>query len=98
MSEHIRPRIFLIDGTALAYRGHFAFIRNPLRNSKGQNTSAVFGVANSLLKIRREEKPDYWVFVFDRPEPTFRDEIFADYKATREPTPDELIEQLPLVK
>jgi len=98
MSEHTRPRIFLIDGTALAYRGHFAFIRNPLRNSKGQNTSAVFGVANSLLKIRREEKPDYWVFVFDRPEPTFRDEIFADYKATREPTPDELIEQLPLVK
>lgn len=98
MSEQIRPRIFLIDGTALAYRGHFAFIRNPLRNSKGQNTSAVFGVANSLLKIRREEKPDFWVFVFDTPEPTFRDELYADYKATRESTPDDLIEQLPKVK
>lgn len=82
----------------MAYRGYFAFIRNPLRNSKGKNTSAVYGVANSLLKIRREEKPDYWLFVFDRPEPTFRDELFKDYKATREPTPDELIEQLPIVK
>lgn len=98
MSASPRPRIFLIDGTALAYRGYFAFIRNPLRNSKGKNTSAVYGVANSLLKIRREEKPDYWLFVFDRPEPTFRDELFKDYKATREPTPDELIEQLPVVK
>ncbi len=98
MSELIRPRIFLIDGTALAYRGYFAFIRNPLRNSKGENTSAVFGVANSLLKMRREEKPDYWLFVFDRPEPTFRDELYAEYKATREPTPDDLIEQLPKVK
>lgn len=98
MSASPRPRIFLIDGTALAYRGYFAFIRNPLRNSKGKNTSAVFGVANSLLKMRREEKPDYWLFVFDRPEPTFRDELFKDYKATREPTPDELVEQLPVVK
>jgi DNA polymerase-1 len=93
-----RARIFLIDGTALAYRAYFAFIRNPLRNSQGENTSAVFGVANSLLKIRREEKPDYWVFTFDRPEPTFRDEMFAEYKATRPPTPDELVEQLPRVK
>lgn len=98
MSASPRPRIFLIDGTALAYRGYFAFIRNPLRNSKGKNTSAVYGVANSLLKMRREEKPDYWLFVFDRPEPTFRDELFEHYKATREPTPDELIEQLPIVK
>ncbi len=98
MSNSPRPRIFLIDGTALAYRGYFAFIRNPLRNSKGKNTSAVYGVANSLLKIRREERPDYWLFVFDRPEPTFRDELFADYKATRQPTPDDLLEQLPVVK
>ncbi len=98
MSSGARPRIFLIDGTALAYRAYFAFIRNPLRNARGQNTSAVYGVANSLLKIRREEHPDYWLFVFDRPEPTFRDELFADYKATREPTPDELVQQLPLIK
>ncbi|HWO57075.1 MAG TPA: DNA polymerase I [bacterium] len=98
MPERARPRIFLIDGTALAYRSYFAFIRNPLRDKSGKNTSAIYGVANSLLKIRREENPDYWLFVFDRPEPTFRDELFAAYKATRPPTPDELVDQLPQVK
>jgi DNA polymerase-1 len=93
-----RPRLYLIDGTALAYRAHFAFIRAPLRNSKGENTSAIFGVANSLLKLRREEKPDYWAFVFDRPEPTFRHEKHEEYKATRAPTPDDLVAQLQRVK
>ncbi|GAB4320283.1 MAG: DNA polymerase I [Candidatus Zixiibacteriota bacterium] len=93
-----RPRLYLIDGTAVAYRAHFAFIQNPLRNSRGENTSAIFGVANSLLKLRREEKPDYWAFVFDRPEPTFRHDAYEEYKATREKAPDELIEQLPRVK
>jgi len=93
-----RLRLYLIDGTALAYRAHFAFIRTPLRNSKGENTSAIFGVANSLLKLRREEKPDYWAFVFDRPEPTFRHEKHEEYKATRAPTPEDLIAQLPRIK
>ncbi|MBD3298624.1 MAG: DNA polymerase I [candidate division Zixibacteria bacterium] len=93
-----RPRLYLIDGTAVAYRAHFAFIQNPLRNSRGENVSAVFGVANSLLKLRREEIPDYWAFVFDRPEPTFRHEVYEEYKATREKAPDEMIEQLPHLK
>ncbi len=93
-----RPRLYLIDGTAVAYRAHFAFIQNPLRNSRGENVSAVFGVANSLLKLRREETPDYWAFVFDRPEPTFRHEVYEEYKATREKAPDEMIEQLPQLK
>lgn len=93
-----RLRLYLIDGTALAYRAYFAFIRAPLRNSKGENTSAIFGVANSLLKLRREERPDYWAFVFDRPEPTFRHEKHEEYKATRAPTPDDLIAQLPQIK
>jgi DNA polymerase-1 len=93
-----RPRLYLIDGTAVAYKAFFAFVRNPLRNSRGENTSAVFGVANSLIKIRREEEPDYWAFVFDRPEPTFRHEMHDEYKSTREKAPDELIEQLPHLK
>ena len=93
-----RPRFFLIDGTALAYRAYFAFVHNPLRNSRGQNTSAIFGVANSLLKIRREENPDYWAFTFDRPEPTFRHTLHEKYKATRAVTPDDLIEQLAQIK
>jgi len=98
MSDAPRPRIFLIDGTALAYRGYFAFIRNPLKNSRGEDTSAIFGVANSLMKMRREEKPDYWLFVFDHPSKTFRDALYEDYKANRAPTPDDLKSQIPKVK
>lgn len=98
MPDEPRPRIFLIDGTALAYRGYFAFIRSPLKNSRGEDTSAIFGVANSLMKMRREEKPDYWLFVFDHPSKTFRDELFEDYKANRAPTPDDLKSQIPKVK
>jgi DNA polymerase-1 len=90
-------RVFLIDGSALAYRSHFAFIRKPLINSKGENTGAVFGFTRSLLKIIDDEKPDYLAVVFDRPEPTFRHKKFAEYKATRERMPDELVEQLPKI-
>ncbi len=90
-------RVFLLDGSALAYRSHFAFIRKPLINSKGENTGAVFGFTRSLLKIIDDEKPDYLAVVFDRPEPTFRHKKFAEYKATRERMPDELVEQLPKI-
>ena len=89
---------YLVDGTALAYRAHFAFIRNPLTNSKGQQTSAVFGYATTLLKILREESPDYAAVAFDRREPTFRKKRYAEYKATREKAPPELIAQLPWIK
>ncbi len=92
-----RPRLFLIDGTALAYRSYFAFIRNPLINSKGQNTSAVFGYTQSLLRLIEEEQPDRIAVVFDSGKPTFRHEAFPDYKATREKMPDEMAEQLPLI-
>ena len=88
----------MIDGSALAYRSHFAFIRNPLTNSKGQQTGAVFGFARSLLKLLDEERPEYVAVVFDTPEPTFRHEKFAAYKATRERMADELVEQLPYIE
>jgi len=91
-------RLFLLDGMALAYRAYFAFIRNPLRNSKGENISAIFGFANSLLKILDDEKPEYIAVVFDTPEPTFRHKAFADYKATRENMPEEMNDQLPKLK
>jgi DNA polymerase-1 len=87
-----------VDGTALAYRSHFAFIRNPLTTSKGQNVSAVYGFVNSLLRILDQESPDFCGVAFDTPEPTFRHEKFKDYKATRDKTPDELIEQFPMIK
>ncbi|OGC77485.1 MAG: DNA polymerase I [candidate division Zixibacteria bacterium RBG_16_40_9] len=92
-----KKRLFLIDGSALAYRSYFAFIRNPLINSKGVNTSAVFGFTNSLLKILKEEKPDYLAIVFDTAAPTFRHEIYKDYKSTRSKMPEDMSLQLPLV-
>jgi len=91
-------RLFLLDGTALAYRSYFAFIRNPLINSKGVNTSGVFGFTNLLMKILREEKPDYIACVFDTAAPTFRHKTFPEYKATRQKMPDELADQLPVIR
>ena len=84
-----------IDGTALAYRSHFAFINRPLTTKKGEVTSAVFGFILGLRKILDTLAPDAVVVVFDPPGPTFRHELFADYKATRERMPDDLRQQLP---
>lgn len=98
MGKTDSPKIFLIDGSALAYRSYFAFQRNPLINSKGENTSAVFGFLNSLLRIIDEQQPDYLAAVFDTPEPTFRHKIYPEYKATRQKMPDEMSEQLPRIK
>jgi DNA polymerase-1 len=89
--------LYLIDGSALVYRAYFAFIRNPLINSKGENTSAAFGFANSLLKLLREENPDYVAIIFDTPHPTFRHERYAEYKSTRAKMPEDLVEQLPRI-
>ncbi|MCH7760185.1 DNA polymerase I [candidate division TA06 bacterium] len=94
----MKKRLFLIDGSALAYRSYFAFIRNPLRNSKGENTGAVFGYISSLLKLVREENPPYIAVCFDTPAPTFRHKKFADYKATREKMPVEMQDQMPIIK
>jgi len=88
----------LIDGSALAYRSYFAFIRNPLINSKGENISAVFGFTNSIMKILKDENPDYIAVVFDTKAPTFRHEIFKDYKSTRAKMPSEMVDQLPRIR
>jgi len=90
-------KLFLIDGSALAYRCYFALIRRPLYTKKGLCTSAIYGFANSLLSIIEDESPDYLAVVFDAPEPTFRHKLFAEYKATREKMPDELQAQLPYI-
>ncbi|NMC45130.1 MAG: hypothetical protein GYA46_14515 [candidate division Zixibacteria bacterium] len=83
MSNKPPATMFLVDGSALAYRAYFAFIRNPLINSRGENTSAAFGFLNSLIKIIREEQPDYLAVVFDTKAPTFRHKMYEAYKATR---------------
>ncbi len=91
-------KILLIDGTSLAYRAFFAFSKNPLRNSKGENTSAAFAFTNSLLKLLKTVKPDYVALVFDAKGPTFRHERFKEYKAQRPPMPTELSMNLQWIK
>ena len=88
-------KLFLIDGSALYYRSYFAFIRNPLINSKGEDTSATFGFLSSLTKLIEDEKPEYLAVIFDTKEPTFRHEIYPEYKATREKMPEEMSAQFP---
>ena len=90
-----RKRIFLIDTYAIFYRAHFAMIRNPLINSKGLHTSALFGFTNQILKLLRKENPDYLVAASDSSEKTFRHEKYPEYKATREKMPEEMRDQLP---
>ncbi len=90
-------RLILIDGSAVAYRSYFAFIRNPLINSRGENTGAIFGFVNSITKIINDFKPQYFGVVFDTPVPTFRHEYYPEYKSTRAKTPFELIEQFPWI-
>ncbi|MDP2209577.1 MAG: DNA polymerase I [Bacteroidota bacterium] len=89
-----RERLFLLDGSALAYRAYYSFISRPLITSKGENTGAVFGFVNSLMKILNEEKPDHIAVVFDRPEPTFRHKMYEPYKATRQKMPEDMASQL----
>ncbi len=90
--------LYLIDGSALIYRAFFAFIRNPLINSRGENTSASFGFASSLLKILKEEAPDHVAVIFDTKAPTFRHEMYKEYKSTRAKMPEELVDQLPRIR
>jgi len=90
-----RKRMFLIDGYAMLYRAHFAMIRNPLITSYGLPTSALFGFLNQLFRLLKKENPDYVAAIFDRKEKTFRHKKYPDYKATRDPMPEELQEQLP---
>lgn len=94
LMSHESKRLFLIDGSALVYRAYFAFIRNPLITRKGEHTSAVFGFVSSLLKLMREESPTHLAVVWDTPKPTFRHEMYPEYKATRSKMPDDMVPQL----
>ena len=89
-----RKRLFLIDGMAQIYRAHFAMINNPLITKDGRHTSAIYGFMNSLFKLLRDENPDYIAVVLDCKEPTFRHDLYTEYKATREKMPEELVQQL----
>ena len=103
-------RLFLLDAFALIYRAYFAFAGNrvdrhgvrsagyTMVNSKGQNTSAVFGFTNTLLELLRKEKPSHIAVVFDMPGATNRQVEYTEYKANRAPMPDDLRDSLPYIR
>jgi DNA polymerase I len=89
MPHHTPPRLFLVDGHALIYRAFFALIARPLRTSRGENTSAAWGVVNFLLRLQTKYRPDYLVWVLDAGD-SFRTQRYAQYKSTREKLDAEL--------
>lgn len=93
-----KKKLFLIDGMAIAYRSYFALIQRPLMNSKGENTSAVYGFVMFLNKILDEERPDYIAVAMDTSAPTFRHKEFKEYKATRQKMPEDMAAQLDILK
>ena len=97
MSSAVK-KLFLLDAYALIYRAHFAFLKNPRINSKGINTSVAFGFTNTLLEVLQKQKPSHIGVAFDTAAPTFRDEIFEEYKAHRQETPEDIRAGLPVVR
>ena len=91
-------RLFLLDSMALLYRAHFALIKKPIFNSRGVNTSALYGYTNVLLDILQNQKPTHWAAAFDTSAPTPRHTLFADYKAQREEMPEDLSLAIPAAK
>ena len=91
-------KLFLLDAYALIYRAYYAFIKNPRINSKGMNTSAVMGFCNTLHEVLSKEKPQYIGVAFDPHGPTFRSEAYAEYKAQREETPEDIRRSVPIIK
>jgi DNA polymerase-1 len=88
-------RIFLVDGSGYIFRAYYAMLRQRLSNSKGMSTGGILAFSRMLLKVIREKAPDYIAIAFDRPEPTFRHEMYPAYKANRDAAPEDLIAQIP---
>jgi DNA polymerase-1 len=91
-------KLFLLDAYALIYRAHYALISRPLINSKGINTSAIYGFMNTLLDILQKEQPTHLAVAFDLDTPTFRHDFFPDYKGHREAQPEDITIAIPLIK
>ncbi len=91
-------KLFLLDAYALIYRSYYAFIKSPRVNSKGQNTSAVFGFVNTLEELLRKENPTHIAVAFDPPGGTFRHDAYELYKAQRQETPEDIRAAVPLIK
>ena len=92
-----QKKLFLLDGHALVYRAHYAFITRPLINSKGVNTSAITGFTRTLWDLLQNQKPSHLAVVFDPSGPTFRNDYFPDYKANRDAQPEDITIALPYI-
>jgi len=90
--------LILVDGSALVYRSHYAFIRRPLTAPSGEITSVAYGFCNGVLRLIDQYRPRYLAVVFDLPDKTFRHELYTEYKANRKPMPEELVEQIPRLR
>ena len=91
-------KLFLLDAYALIYRAYYALMRAPRVNSKGLNTSAIFGFLNTLEDVLKHAQPTHIAVVFDPSGPTFRHELFDAYKAQREETPEDIRKSIPYIK
>ena len=92
-----RKKLYIIDGYGLIYRSYYGFFANPMRDSQGNNISAVYGFFSTLLKLIREYAPDYLVIAMDSEGPTFRHNMYEPYKANRAAAPEDLHTQVPLI-
>ena len=91
-------KLYLLDGYALIFRAYYALIRSPRINSKGENTSAIFGFVNTLEDVLRNARPDYIAVAFDPAGGTFRHEAYPEYKAQRDATPEDIKRSVPVIK
>lgn len=91
-------KLFLLDAYALIFRSYYAFIKNPRITSKGMNTSAIFGFYLTLEEVLQKQKPSHIAVVFDTPAPTFRHELYKEYKGTRDATPEDIKVAVPYIK
>ncbi len=98
MSDTQSKKLFLLDAYALIFRSYYAFIRNPRITSKGMNTSAIFGFLLTLREVLQKQKPTHIAVVFDTPQPTFRHELYKEYKGTRDETPEDIKIAVPYIK
>ena len=90
--------LYLLDGYSLIYRSYFAFIRNPLFNPRGRNASSIFGFFRSLFLLLDQKKPSHFAVALDSITPTFRHEKYEEYKATREKSPEDLRDEIPVIE
>ncbi len=96
--SNTHKKVFIVDGYGQIYRSYFAFITNPLKDKKGNNVSAIFGFFNIIMMLIRQYNPDYLIVAMDSKGKTFRHQMYDQYKANRDKTPEDLHAQIPVIE